>query len=143
MPTNISKLNKRNMIIMGFIGLFLGIIVSTGIMVSTIGPGQEPNKLLMILITIVATVLLGFAGSRMKVVIPQDKKLLNQEKLSQKEKTYIWIFSLINPVITGAVTYYMYNKDYPAKARQSNIISFITFIPWFIVVLYLRGMIKL
>jgi hypothetical protein len=107
------NLNKKNIIIMAFIGLFLGIIASV----------------------------FGFWGSKMKPAVTIDKNLLNQEKLSTKEKTYIWIFSLINPVITGGVTYYMYTDSYPAKARQANIISFITFIPWIIVVLYQRGMI--
>ncbi len=129
------------MIIMGFIGLFLGIIASVGIMLNSIGPGQSSNNIYMILTVTILTLVFGFWGSKMKPAVVIDKNLLNQEKLSTKEKTYIWIFSIINPVITGGVTYYLYKDSYPAKARQANTISFITFIPWMIFILYQRGMI--
>ena len=126
------------MIIMGLIGLFLGIIVATGISVSA-GPRGNQNTTYMVGATILLTLGLGFWGSKMKPEVIVDKSLLNNERLSKKEKAYIWIFSLINPVITGGITYYIYKDMYPAKARQANIISFIAFIPWFIFILYEKG----
>jgi len=125
------------MVIMGLIGLFLGVIISTGISVGT--AAQYPNTTYMIGVVIILTVGLGFWGSKMKSAVVLDKSSENQERLSKREKTYIWIFSLLNPVITGGVTYYMYKDIFPAKARQANIISFIAFIPWFILVLYWKG----
>lgn len=124
------------MIIMGLIGLFLGIIVSTGISASSVGYNERPNTGYMVASVILLTLGLGFWGSKMKPAVVVDKSSLNQERLSKKEKTYVWIFSLINPVITGGVTYFLYKDAFPAKARQSNIISFITFIPWIIFILY-------
>lgn len=126
---------------MGLIGLFLGIIASVGIMLNSIGPEQKSNNIYMILTVLVMTVVFSFWGSKMKPAVAIDKSLLNQERLSKKEKTYIWIFSLVNPVITGGVTYYMYKDGYPAKARQANLISFIAFIPWVIFILYRYDMI--
>jgi len=131
-----STLNKRNMLIMGLIGLFLGIIVATGISVSSAGYNEQPNTGYMITSVIILTIGLGFWGSQMKPAITVDKSSLNQERLSKKEKTYIWIFSLINPIITGGVTYFLYKDTFPAKARQANIISFIAFIPWVVFILY-------
>lgn len=125
------------MVIMGLMGLFIGIIVSTGISVSA--ATQHPNTIYMIASVIILTLGFGFWGSKMKPAVVIDRNSENKESLSKKEKTYIWIFSLINPIITGGVTYYIYKDVFPVKARQANIISFITFIPWFIWVLYWKG----
>ncbi len=133
------------MIIMGVIGMFVGIIASVGILVSSIskdGPRASSHSSYMYLTVIVLTLVFGFIGSKMKPEVKIDKSLLNQERLSKKEKTYIWIFSLINPVITNLITYHMYKDVYPKKVKMANIISCITFIPWIIFVLYMKGFIK-
>lgn len=122
---------------MGLIGLFLGIIVSTLISVSA--ASKQPNTSYMIGSVIILTLGLGFWGSKMKPAVVTDKSLENKERLSKKEKTYIWIFSLINPIITGGLIYFMYKDSFPAKARQANIISYIALIPWIIFVLYREG----
>lgn len=49
------------------------------------------------------------------------------EVLSKRGKVVIWIFSLLNPVITGAVMYFMWHKSHPQKAKQANKISWICF----------------
>ncbi|MDO8524515.1 MAG: hypothetical protein Q7R99_02715 [bacterium] len=50
------------------------------------------------------------------------------EVLNKREKVVTWIFSLLNPVITGAVMYFMWRKSHPQKAKQANKISWICFL---------------
>ncbi len=81
------------MVIMGLMGLFLGIIVSTGISVSA--ANKQPNALYMVGSVVILTLGLGFWGSKMKPAVAVDRSSENKERLSKKEKTYIWIFALI------------------------------------------------
>ncbi len=50
-----------------------------------------------------------------------------EDVLSKREKTVTWIFSLLSPVITGGVMYFMWRKSHPQKAKQANKISWICF----------------
>lgn len=49
------------------------------------------------------------------------------DKLEGKEKIFVWIANIINPVIAGMLFYYMWKKSFPEKAKQVNRISFIVF----------------
>jgi len=57
-----------------------------------------------------------------------NAQFISDESLTTNQKIAAWIFSIINPVITGAVMYYMWRNKYPAKARQANHISIIVFL---------------
>jgi uncharacterized membrane protein YedE/YeeE len=47
--------------------------------------------------------------------------------LTTGEKVQIWITTLINPIIAGAIYYYGWKKLLPVKAKQANKISWIAF----------------
>jgi hypothetical protein len=110
---------------MAIIGAILGFFVAGAIVI-----GFFPNMsdLLLYAIWIGIIFLFAFWGAKMKEKI--DLNTLPQDKLTKKEVQVAWIFSLINPVITGAVMYFMWHQTYPIKARQANQISFLAFFLW-------------
>ncbi|MFH1657503.1 MAG: hypothetical protein ABH919_03475 [bacterium] len=57
-----------------------------------------------------------------------NAQFISNEELTTNQKIAAWVFSIINPVITGAVMYYMWRNKYPTKARQANHISIIVFL---------------
>ncbi len=48
---------------------------------------------------------------------------VSQDVLTKNEKICIWIFSLLDPVLAGAIFYYGWKKKLPKKAHQANQIS--------------------
>ncbi len=48
---------------------------------------------------------------------------VSEESLTKNEKLYIWIFSILDPVLAGAIFYYGWKKKLPKKAHQANQIS--------------------
>lgn len=134
------KINTKNMIVMGLIGMFIGIFISVFIMINATSSSQNSSSNLPIYATIgILTLLFGFWGSRMK---PEEKKeeVLNQEGLTKKERILAWIFTLLNPVIAGAVMYYMWKNSYPAKAKQANRISFAALLIWLTIYILRKAM---
>ena len=77
-------------------------------------------------------VVFGIIGAKSKR--KEEKKayanaqFLSDEGLTTNQKIAAWVFSIINPVITGAIMYYMWRNKYPTKARQANHISIIVFL---------------
>lgn len=70
-----------------------------------------------------------------------DGQVIN-DSLTKKEKIIVWIASLLQPIIAGAVFYYGWKKKLPAKAKQANNISLIVFLLWLVafgIILYLFG----
>ena len=69
-------------------------------------------------------VVFGIIGAKSKK--KEEKKayanaqFLSDEGLTINQKIAAWVFSIINPVITGAIMYYMWRNKYPTKARQAN-----------------------
>lgn len=78
------------------------------------------------------------AKSKTKEKIQQEAKqqFENNERLTTNEKITAWIFCIINPVIAGAIMYFMWRNKYPQKARQANNISIIVFVIESILVLF-------
>jgi hypothetical protein len=60
------KINIKNALIMGAMGLFLGIIVMMLMSFSSIGPGKEPNQTYGYLAIAFLAVTFSFWGSQMK-----------------------------------------------------------------------------
>lgn len=56
----------KNTLIMGAIGLLLGVIGNLFISLSAIGPGEEPNRNLGYVMTVLLAVTFGFWGSQIK-----------------------------------------------------------------------------
>lgn len=50
---------------------------------------------------------------------------MKKDKLEGSEKIIVWVASIVNPIIAGLLFYSMWKKNFPKKARQANIISFV------------------
>lgn len=50
---------------------------------------------------------------------------MNKDILQGNEKIIVWIANIVNPLIAGFLFYYMWRKNFPSKAKQSNTISYI------------------
>lgn len=59
--------------------------------------------------------------------------------LSGPEKLIVWILSILNPVTTGAVFYYVWKKLLPNKARSANFISMWVFLVYIIIIAWLAA----
>lgn len=76
--------------------------------------------------------LFGLMGAKSKT--KEEKKVyassqfINNETLTKNQKIAAWVFSIINPIITGAIMYFMWRDKYPTKAKQANNISIIVFL---------------
>ncbi len=117
------NVNVKNMIIMGLIGAIIGLFA--GAAVAGFFPKME---FLFLVVWGVIIILFAFWGAKMKEAT--DVKTLPQDGLTKKEQRIAWTFSLINPVITGGVLYFMWSRTYPIKAKQANHISFVAFFLW-------------
>jgi hypothetical protein len=53
---------------------------------------------------------------------------VSEDVLTKNEKLYIWIFSILDPVLAGAIFYYGWKKKLPKKAHQANQISMWAFL---------------
>lgn len=60
---------------------------------------------------------------RVKSAVPAGQTV--EDSLSRDEKLYIWLLSLVSPVITGLIFYYGWRKLLPQKARSANRISWL------------------
>ncbi|QQS16037.1 MAG: hypothetical protein IPK84_01615 [Candidatus Moraniibacteriota bacterium] len=124
MTNKSSGINVGGMIKWAFGGLVLGFVA--GLFTSNIS--WTAFWITMILFVVV----FGFMGAKSKR--KEEKKayassqFISDEKLTTNQKIAAWTFSIINPVITGAVMYYMWRCKYPTKARQANHISIIVFL---------------
>lgn len=65
MKTGPQKFNKKNTLIMGMIGLFLGIVGLMFVSLTSIGPDQEPNYTYGYLVMAFLAITFGFWGSQM------------------------------------------------------------------------------
>lgn len=84
-------------------------------------------------ITMVVFILLfAFMGAKSKTkeekMTYTSSQFIDNETLTKNQKNAAWVFSIINPIITGAVMYYMWKDKHPAKAKQANNISIIVFL---------------
>lgn len=59
-----------------------------------------------------------------------------EEALIGKERVWVWLLSIISPVLAGAVFYFGWRKVLPKKAKQANLISFIVFGIWLLLVIF-------
>lgn len=60
--------------------------------------------------------------------------------LTDGEKLYVWILSLLSPILAGAIFYYGWKKVAPEKAKSANRISIIALL---ILIVVFYGMIYL
>lgn len=120
------KRNTKDMIVMGIIGLIVGAFFALFASVS-VSDNYSTVTFWIILLVFVGS--FGFWGSKMKDT-KELEQALPQEGLTRRERVIAWIFALLNPIITGAVMYYMWKKSYPVKAKQANQISMISFLIW-------------
>jgi hypothetical protein len=129
------KLNIKKMITKGILGIFagLGLGFVLGAIISTML--QLPDSMIwipLIVIWLITIFLFGLWGAKSKTKEEEGTELqkikISDEGLTRNEKIAAWIFSILNPVITGAIMYYMWRKRYPTKAKQANHISIIVFL---------------
>ncbi|MCX6764231.1 MAG: hypothetical protein NTU58_00780 [Candidatus Nealsonbacteria bacterium] len=55
---------------------------------------------------------------------------VSQEPLTKDERIKIWILALFNPIWTDIILYFGWRKSLPIKAKNANLICFITFFLW-------------
>ena len=74
-----------------------------------------------------------------------EKEAKGSNGLTQNEKIQVIITEVLDPVIAGAFYYYCWKNQFPKKARQANLYSFIIVgIELIIVILLMQnGLIKL
>lgn len=113
------KPNIGRIIKWGFWGFITGALVGGLISVFTL-----KSFYLWVGIIIVFIALFALIGARKYT----ESKIISQAGLTKGEKIAAIVFCIINPVITGAIMYFMWRKKYPKKARQANHISLIIFL---------------
>lgn len=122
------KVNIKKMITKGILGIFVGLILGF--------IGLVIHWIVFLVIWILTIILFGFWGAKSKTKEELQEELqhfvVSVEGLTKNEKIAAWIFSIINPVITGAIMYYMWRKRYPTKAKKANNISMIVFLVEFV-----------
>lgn len=139
------RINIEKMILMAVIGLVAGLFVAMGI--TLISPESLPGIISGTVFYFVwagTALVFGYFGSRMRTdtQIHADMKssVTGNDELTRSEKIWAWIACLINPVISGAIMYYMWRRYFPNKAKQANQISFMAVFIWailFIVIGYM------
>ena len=58
-----------------------------------------------------------------KSAVPRNEVVL--ERLTPKQKVSVWVLSLVDPLIAGAIFYYGWKSKLPEKAKQANNISWL------------------
>jgi len=116
-------INTSSMIRWGLWGVLLGIFVGI-FALAAVANG------IAFFVGLIATVLImGFIGSRRPQKDPQvHPDFKSNEGLTKNQKILAWVFSFLNPVIAGAVMYFMWKGEYPNKAKQANHISLWVFL---------------
>lgn len=77
---------------------------------------------------VISIILLITVIWHMITVRKQAKMGKTNDSLKGGEKVYVWIVSLIDPVVAGAFFYYGWKKMLPNKAKQANVISLWSFL---------------
>lgn len=67
-----------------------------------------------------------FMMMKTKKTVPEGQTAT--EPLTGQEKMFIWVLSLLSPILVGATFYYGWKKKLPVKAKQANSISLWAFI---------------
>jgi hypothetical protein len=62
------------------------------------------------------------------------KGKVNKETLTKREKIFVWVLSLLNPILTGAVFYYSWIRKLHTKAVQANRVSWIALVIWVVLI---------
>ena len=125
------RINVKNMFGRGAFGFLVGLLL--GIFVSSF-VGEIMGLPATVFVTVFFVVLLGttflfgWFGAREKTNEERQESALSKEVLNKNEKLWIWIFSIINPIITGGICYFMWRNVYPKKAKEANHISMIVFL---------------
>lgn len=89
-------------------------------------------------VTMIICVVIGaLIGSRSDTRAEEKAQFVNNEGLTSTQRTMAWVFSIINPIITGGVMYFMWRHNFPTKAKQANNISIIVFLLWIVVGLFI------
>ena len=88
----------------------------------------------MFWLTIVIFAIIGaIIGAKSSTRAEEKAQFISNDGLTGTQKTLAWLFSILNPVIAGAVMYFMWRHDYPTKAKQANNISIIMFLIWIVI----------
>ena len=53
---------------------------------------------------------------------------VSREVLAGKDVILVWVLSVLNPIITGAILYYGWRKKLPVKAKKANHITLWVFL---------------
>jgi len=126
------KINVKKMITKGILGIFAGLAFGL-IIGGIIGAVLKISFGIPFFAVWILTILLfGLWGAKSKTKDEEkaelQKSIVSEEGLTTNEKIAAWIFSILNPIITGAIMYYMWRKRYPTKAKKANHISMIVFV---------------
>ncbi|MBP9701632.1 MAG: hypothetical protein KBD47_01460 [Candidatus Pacebacteria bacterium] len=62
-----------------------------------------------------------------------QKGQTSQEGLIRSEKGMVWVLSLLNPILCGAILYYGWKNILPNKAKKANQISLLAFFIWILI----------
>lgn len=126
------KINVKKMITKGILGIFAGLafgLIIGGIIGAVL---KISFGIPFFAVWILTIFLFGLWGAKSKTKEEEkaelQKAVVSEEGLTTNEKIAAWIFSILNPVITGAIMYYMWRKRYPTKAKKANHISMIVFV---------------
>ncbi len=66
----------------------------------------------------------GIIGGKKKKI----PEVVSQDKMSSIETWLVIIAAILNPVLFGAIFYYVWHRRYPEKSKQANKISMIIFL---------------
>ena len=132
LSTQRQGINVKKMISKGILGIFAGLAfgyIIGGIIVAVL---KISFGIPFFIVWILTIFLFGFWGAKSKTKEEEkaelQKSIVSEEGLTTNEKIAAWVFSILNPFITGAIMYYMWRKRYPTKAKKANHISMIVFV---------------
>jgi hypothetical protein len=101
------------MFVLGFIlGWFIGI------------PLQKYLQGAVLFVPLILGIVFGILGGKKRKI----DNIISQEKMSITETLIVIIATILNPVLFGAIFYFVWRHRYPVKAKQSNKISMIVFL---------------
>jgi uncharacterized membrane protein YbjE (DUF340 family) len=119
LPTQNQSQYKRSflkialMFVLGFIlGWFIGI------------PLQKYLQGAVLFMPLILGVVFGILGGKKRKI----EQAVSQEKMSNAETLIVVIATILNPILFGAIFYFVWRGKYPTKAKQSNKISMIVFL---------------
>lgn len=124
------KVNIKKMISKGFLGALAGLVVGAmlaGTLGDTFKLAEPVVWVSFFAVLILMIFLFGLWGAKSMTKEELQNAIVSLDSLSRKEEVIAWVFNVINPVIAGAVMYYIWHPGYPAKAKKANQISIIVF----------------